>query len=102
MNMLNKINAIFTNTNAFIVVIFIATFSIYSSIKPLEEARIEYEQAQNDLEAIRDEEANKTEEYNLLSNDETREQIVRQTHKISKEDEILFVFPEDKSNETTK
>ncbi len=100
--MLNKINAIFTNTNAFIVVIFIATFSIYSSIKPLEEAKLEYEQAQNNLESIRDEETNKTEEYNLLSNDETREQIVRQTHKISKENEILFVFPETKDNEAIK
>ncbi len=100
--MLNKINAIFTNTNAFIVVIFIATFSIYSSIKPLEEAKLEYEQAQADLESIRDEETNKTEEYNLLSNNETREQIVRQTHKISNENEILFVFPETKDNETTR
>ncbi len=97
--MLNKINSIISNTSAFIVVIFIATFSIYSSIVPLKEARQDYIDAETQLENARKEEQNKKEEYELLSNDETRKQIVRQTHKISKENEILFVFPKEGNDE---
>ncbi len=92
--MFNKLDSIISNTSAFIVVIFLATLSIYSSVKPLKEAQDDYEKAQDKLENVRKEEENKQEEYNLLSNKETREQIVRQTHKISKKDEILFIFPE--------
>ncbi len=92
--MLKKINRLLTNNIVYIVVIFVATFSLYNSIWPMQKARIENDDLNQELKRVETEEENKTEELNLLNNEDTKEEVARETYKISKEDEILFVFPE--------
>ncbi len=92
--MIKKFNKLLTNNIIFIVVIFLATISLYNSISPLKRAIVENKEAKEDLNKANDELDNKTEELNLLNNEDTKEEVARETYKISEDDEILFVFPE--------
>ncbi len=92
--MLKKINKLLTNNIVYIVVIFVATFSIYNSVRPLQNAKNENADLKQELKRVKTEEENKAEELQLLNSEETKEEVARETYKISKEDEILFVFPE--------
>lgn len=92
--MLKKINKLLTNNVIYIVVIFMATFSLLNSVIPLRNVVKENEELTADLKRIETEEENKREEIELINNEDTKEDVARETYKISKDDEILFVFPE--------
>ncbi len=92
--MMKKFNKLLTNNIIYLVVIFLAAISLYDSIVPLKRAYSENHELTEELDRAKTEDQNKTEELKLLNNEDTKEEVARETYKISKDDEILFVFPE--------
>ncbi len=91
--MLKKLNRIFANNIIFIVVILLATISMYTCLVPVKKANEKNEEIKKELKTTTQEYKNKEKELELLNDDGTKDAVAREAYKISKEDEILFVFP---------
>lgn len=92
--MLKNFNKLLTNNIIYLVVIFMTTLSIFNNIIPLQEIKKTNSELKKELKHVTSEEENKKEEIRLLNDKETKEEVARKTYKISKKDEILFIFPD--------